>query len=248
VPERAQLTDADGRPVLAFVVGTRAGRSWANGLEVLGPGAVERILAEMPGWMVNAPTDLGWELVARGATLRRHAHTMALDLDGWSPPVADPPSGVRFTPCDRPAGDLVAAHVAAYGPGHVDHNGETAAQAVDELARLISGDLVGPLLGCSRLAVAGDGAVVAGALVNDMTPMPFVTNVFRDPARSPAGTGTALLATALAAAAAAGIARIGLAVTDGNPAQRVYERLGFAVVSTVLAVVVPPRSSAFPAL
>jgi GNAT superfamily N-acetyltransferase len=241
VPDRVELTDDDGRPVLSFTTGTREGRSWARGAEVLGPGAVERALTELAGWMVSGQAELGLGLVARGATLRRHAHEMTLDLVGWSRPQPTPPPGLRIVPCDRPAADLLAAHLAAYGPGHVDHNDETAEQATDELSRMISGELVGPLLGCSRLVVDAGDAVVAGCLVNDMTWMPFVTNVFRDPARSPAGTGTALLTAVLTAAAADGLARIGLAVTDGNPARRVYERLGFTHYSESVTVLVPDR-------
>jgi ribosomal protein S18 acetylase RimI-like enzyme len=112
-------------------------------------------------------------------------------------------------------------------------------RAADELAGMLSGELVGALLGCSRLAVDGGGAVVGGCLVNDVAGTAFVTNVFRDPARSPAGTGAALLASMLSAAAADGVERITLVVTEGNPARRIYDRFGFAVESTELSVVVP---------
>lgn len=237
--ERAQLTDDTGRPVLAYSARTREDRPWAFGAEVLGPGAADRALAELPGWILTGPVELGRELVARGATLRRHAHTMVLGLRGWSPPAGAPLEGVRFVPCDRPAADLLAAHLAAYGPGHVDHHGDDPDRALDELAGMLDGTLVGPLLGCSRLAVDDTGAVVAGCLVDDLGWMPLVANVFRDPARSPAGTGAALLTAVLTAAAADGLETIGLGVTEGNPARRVYERLGFAVVSTELSVVLP---------
>jgi GNAT superfamily N-acetyltransferase len=239
VVDRMQLTDEHGRPVLDCVAGTREGRPWARDVVVRAPGAVDRVLADLAGWLLTGPTELAFALVARGATLRRHAHIMTLDLAGWSAPDLPVPAGVRFVPCDRPAADLLAAHLAAYGPGHVDHDGGTAERAVDELARLLSGELVRPLLRASRLAVDTSGAVVAGCLLNDMVPLPFVTNVFRDPARSPAGTGAALLATALAAAAADGLSRIGLAVTDGNPARRVYERLGFSLGFSEVSVEVP---------
>jgi ribosomal protein S18 acetylase RimI-like enzyme len=238
VSGRAELIDEHGRPVLEYTAGTRAGRPWAHQVVVRDPAAVDRVLTELPGWMLTAPEDLGLALVARGATLRRHAHKMTLDLRGRSwPPVA--PAGVRLVPCDRPAADLLAAHLTAYGPGHVDHGAMTPERAADELAGMLSGELVGALLGCSRLAVDGGGAVVGGCLVNDVAGTAFVTNVFRDPARSPAGTGTALLAAVLSAAAADGVERITLVVTEGNPARRTYDRLGFAVESTELSVVVP---------
>jgi ribosomal protein S18 acetylase RimI-like enzyme len=49
--------------------------------------------------------------------------------------------------------------------------------------------------------------------------------LFRDPAHP--GTGRALLERALQRAAAAGLPALGLAVTDGNPAARLYEAVGF---------------------
>jgi ribosomal protein S18 acetylase RimI-like enzyme len=240
--DRVQLVDGDGRTVLEGVAATRDGRPWGRELVVHGPGAADRVLAELPGWVLTAPPELGLELVSRGATLRRHAHVMVLDLAGWTPPPMSTPPGVRFVPCDRPADDLVAAHLAAYGPEHVDHHGETAEAARAELASLLDGQLVGALLPASRLAVDDAGDVVGGCLLNDVAPLPFVTDVFRDPARSPAGTGVALLTTALAAAAADGLPRIGLSVTDGNPAQRVYQRLGFTILRTEVSVVVPDHA------
>ncbi|MFD0346855.1 hypothetical protein ACFQ0M_13970 [Kitasatospora aburaviensis] len=44
---------------------------------------------------------------------------------------------------------------------------------------------------------------------------------------------------ALADTAATGAARVGLAVTEGNPARRLYEDLGFQVTRSSLTVVVP---------
>jgi len=43
----------------------------------------------------------------------------------------------------------------------------------------------------------------------------------------------------LALAVAAGVEEVGLSVTDGNPAGRVYERLGFVPRSAPTTVLVP---------
>src|SRR3954454_2679750 len=110
--DRMQLTDEHGRPVLDCVAGTREGRPWARDVVVRAPGAVDRVLADLAGWLLTGPTELAFALVARGATLRRHAHIMTLDLAGWSAPDLPVPAGVRFVPCDRPAADLLAAHLA----------------------------------------------------------------------------------------------------------------------------------------
>lgn len=46
------------------------------------------------------------------------------------------------------------------------------------------------------------------------------------------GVGSALLAALIAEARAAGLPALSLGVATGNPAQRIYERLGFAVVAS----------------
>ena len=54
-----------------------------------------------------------------------------------------------------------------------------------------------------------------------------------------AGIGGALLARAAAALVAAERPTLGLAVTIGNPAQRLYESLGFATLQDIRQVVLP---------
>jgi hypothetical protein len=48
-----------------------------------------------------------------------------------------------------------------------------------------------------------------------------------------------LVRRSLGAAAVSGVAEVGLSVTEGNPARRVYERLGFDLVRSTLTVAVP---------
>jgi GNAT superfamily N-acetyltransferase len=262
VGEREVRTDPSGRPVLSFVRGVRDGRPWADLVQVLGPGATELVLTQLPGWVVSGPEPLARDLLARGARPRRHAHTYSFDLGqplpaAWASPVL--PAGLRVTPCDREPEDLVAAWRAAYTPGHPDHHdpGSTADVVDQELRPLMDGSALGPLLPCSGLVVdeaacppdaAGTGAglepVVAAVLVNgqDSDPPlggPWVAEVFRDPAPRYAGLGTVLLRRALALAAADGLPALGLAVTEGNPARRLYERIGFRHTDTAMTVVVP---------
>jgi len=61
----------------------------------------------------------------------------------------------------------------------------------------------------------------------------------RRPGPEHAGLGAALLRRVLALAAATGVEGVGLSVTDGNPAGRVYERLGFVPRSAPTTVLVP---------
>jgi ribosomal protein S18 acetylase RimI-like enzyme len=164
---------------------------------------------------------------------------MTCDLRGRTPSNVPPPRGFRFVPCDRPAEDLLPTWMAAYPPGHPDHQPRDEAQTLSEhLVPLLRGELVGRLLPCSTLAVDTDDTVVGGVLVNDWRGTPWVSDVVRHPAGSPAGLGSALLATTMDRAAADGHPAIGLAVTHANPARRVYERLGFTVVRTAVTVAI----------
>jgi GNAT superfamily N-acetyltransferase len=72
---------------------------------------------------------------------------------------------------------------------------------------------------------------------------PWIGDVFRDPAPAYAGLGAALLQLVLAAAADSGTAEVGLAVSDANPAGRIYERLGFVTAKSLASLVLPPASS-----
>lgn len=56
---------------------------------------------------------------------------------------------------------------------------------------------------------------------------PWVAELFVVPAHQGRGLGRALLMRAIAWSQAAGEARIGLIVTEGNPAERLYARAGF---------------------
>jgi GNAT superfamily N-acetyltransferase len=99
-----------------------------------------------------------------------------------------------------------------------------------DLAPLLDGRQVGPLLGASALAVDDRDRVVGAAIVNRAggTPPeagPWLSQLFRAPTHR--GAGRALLEHVLAALTAAGEEALGLTVTDGNPAERLYRALGF---------------------
>jgi ribosomal protein S18 acetylase RimI-like enzyme len=64
-----------------------------------------------------------------------------------------------------------------------------------------------------------------------------VAELFRRPGDDVRGTGRALLEATLHAATEAGLPALGLAVTEGNPAQRLYESLRLRRVLSSLVVV-----------
>ena len=200
--------------------------------------AVPRILADLRGRRVAGDERLGRALIAAGGVAARHAHAYSHDLRARPEPVR-PPAGLELVPADRPAADLVGAYAAAHPPDHVDFAAIAGEDSEAHIAGLLGGRLGRPL-DCSGLAVDAGGRV-AGAVLIASTPGieppfggPWVMELFRHP-RHP-GAGRALLLRALALARADGLPALGLAVTHGNPAERLYVALGFRRVFTALWV------------
>ncbi len=241
---RLPLAGPDGRAVLTYVRGTHHGRPCAKLVEVIGPNPVPSVLASMSGWIVEGPEDLGRQLVRHGGYVVRHAHTMRRDLVSlplpaeWS--VLSLPGELRSVPCIRPARDVLPAWRCAFPAGHPDHFQGSDEEALEtQLGPLLAGEMVGPVLGCSALAVDGADRVVAGAVITDRGGLPWIANVFRRPDVRFPGLGSVLLRRVLVDAASRGFPSMGLAVSEGNPARRLYEKLGFRLSGTSLSVLVP---------
>ena len=231
------LSDADG-PVGRYDRSEHDGHVYADLFEreagVSPERAARAVLDQLAGWRIAGDAALGRELVAAGGRPLRHAHLMSHDL-AERPHWRDPP-GYRLTGVDRPATDLVDAYRAAFGPGHVDYRDEPRERSLAELESHLSGSEFGPLLRGSGLAITGDGAVAGAILLGTLPgdpPLngPWVIEVFRHPAHR--GVGRALFERALALADAS---RLGLMVSEGNPARGLYEALGFRLVHTALVV------------
>ncbi|MDI2130639.1 GNAT family N-acetyltransferase [Yinghuangia seranimata] len=252
---RRVLRDGDGRALAEYVEGVRSGRPWADALTVLeGTGidaVVEAVRARLGGWLVSSSDEIGLRLVADGAIKFRHAHVYTWDLSA-SPPDgawAEPKlvDGLTLVPAhEREPADLVGAWMTAYRPGHPDNpNGVTRETAREQLATLINGISLGPLLPCS--VVIQDGArPVAACLVNGRQgepPLggPWIAEVFRDADPAYAGLGTVALKAAVGRAARDGLASVGLAVTEGNPARATYEKAGFVHAESSTTVLIPER-------
>ncbi|GAA3757514.1 GNAT superfamily N-acetyltransferase [Spinactinospora alkalitolerans] len=245
---RRVRADGRGRAVLAYIEDERDGRPWARQVETAGTDPAGLVLELLPGWIVSGTVELGEGLVKRGGRLMRHAHTMRRDLvadpphPGWAGSAPGP--GTRITACDRRAEEIFPAWRAAFPPGHPDHHSCGDEEALTgKLAPLLAGRVLGPLLPCSALAVDARDRVVAGVLVNDNGGLPWVGELFRRPGPAHAGLGALLLRRALARAAADGLAALHLVVSDGNPARRLYDHLGFRPIRTSMTVAVPEDSS-----
>jgi hypothetical protein len=232
-PERRKLVDADGLPLARFVRDARDGRVVADlfELEVPVERALPTILAELRGMRVAGSEPLGRALVAAGGTPARHAHVYSHDLR--ERPTPRLPAGLRFGAADRPGADLLPAYLAAFAHGHPDRM--EAEEAEQHLDGILAGKL-GPVLEGSGLAIDAEGRVAGAillAVIAETEPPfggPWVMELFRAPGAR--GAGRALLERALSMSEGS----LGLAVTHGNPAERLYAALGFERVFTAFSV------------
>ncbi len=234
-PERRTLVDADGVPLARFILVERDGRRVADVFELEVPieRALPTILAELGDMRVAGSEALGRALVVAGAIPARHAHVYSHDLR--ERPLPALPEGLRFAPADRPAVDLLPAYLASHPPGHVDAHVLAGEDSRAHLQRILRGELGRPLE-ASTLAVDADGRVAGAILVSEFAYVdppfggPWVMELFRAPGAR--GAGRALLARALTLTSGT----LGLAVTHGNPAERLYVSLGFKRVFTAFSV------------
>lgn len=190
----------------------------------------------MPRRSTTSPDEAA-ALRATGARLVRHGHDMVLDLPAGDLPEAPLPDGLTLRAGVEPDPSLTRALLAAYPPGHLDARpgGRTYEEADSELADLLSGRSVGPVLrDPSATATDAAGAVAGAVIVTRIQPEawgwpggPWVAEVLVVPAWQGRGAGRALLRRAIVQCTAGGEPRIGLTVTDGNPAERLYRALGF---------------------
>jgi ribosomal protein S18 acetylase RimI-like enzyme len=254
-PDRTTLSDGSGAGAASLVFSrsqsVQGSVPWADGVWV--PSAVDRERAAalavdaLPGWLFSTSDEtLVAALLDAGASERRHAHSMsALPGPRDLPTVHD----VRIEPLspaqvDRHALRLGAIMHRAYPPGHPDALDGGEAAAVSQVRAIARGELLGPMLTESRVALF-DGDIVGACLVVERTGDPpyggpWVIDIFRDPACPARGVGAALLGRALTAVREAGLTGLSLVVSHDNArARRLYSRLGFTEVDESWTLVLP---------
>jgi ribosomal protein S18 acetylase RimI-like enzyme len=253
LPGRTSLVGDDGRLLLVFSLaeGTRENRLWADAAWRPPSAPVDEtkraVLHAFAGYAFSTSDELLADaLSAAGAGELRHAHAMShllLELPGVA---VDP--RIKVEPLTsaqlvRHAESLGQISFVAYPEGHPDHVHDST-DIVDELLAIARGELLGPYLELSRVALA-DGDIVGACLVVDREGVPpdggaWIIDVFRDPASQIPGIGTALITSVLAAAQTDGTAGVSLAVSHSNDrAHRLYQRLGFAHTSQSWTLALP---------
>jgi GNAT superfamily N-acetyltransferase len=248
VPGTEELRAADGTVVATFTRDDAGGVRWAILTPVrpaaeVATAAVDTLAGHR---VVTADDDLVAALVARGGTVQRRGHDYAYDLarvpDGWAETPA--PQGFRLTRDLDPA-RLAEAHDKANPPGHPDH--EPGLDHEDDVRGMAEGRVIGPLVRAASWEVthAVDGPCGAILVVErpsaDDPGRTWVVDVFVHPRHHRKGLGTVLLRRALAGAKQAGYATMGLVVSDGNPARRAYDSVGFTHVRSGTNVDLPTR-------
>ncbi len=135
-----------------------------------------------------------------------------------------------FEPADVPVvGNLL---LAAYR-GTVDDEGETEADAVAEIDRVVAGEY-GPFLREPSFVAVDGGRLVGASLVSLWEANPFLAYLVVHPGAKRRGIGTVLVIVTGNALRSAGHSALELFVTEANePAVSLYRKLGFRVVDRV---------------
>lgn len=251
MPERLGgiLYDDDGEALLSYERAEFNHMPWADRAEPLAAHAASEVMMRLSGWRVSTTEDFAADLLTLGAYPDRHAHTMIRDLRADPPPpewawLEQPPLRI-FAGIERPLVEVFAANEIAFPATHVDrlHNHAPMEKRRELFGDLLAGEFLGPLITGSATAVAPDDSIVGLMAVferpDGSTVLPWIGTVFRVPDPRWRGLGEVLLKRALAHVASAGHERLGLAVTHGNPARRLYERLGFVLVESSVSVRIP---------
>jgi ribosomal protein S18 acetylase RimI-like enzyme len=238
-----ELTDAEAAPIGTARIDPRAEplpRAVLTPVAAAPPADLAAAAIDaLPGhrFIVDDPA-LADALLRQGVRLVRASSLMVLRLPAPSPVARG--RGVELLPVqDTPFeyGEVVRR---AYPPDHPDHElgDATPEGAAATIRGYLAGEIVGPLLTDASAEARLNGVLVGVNIVSDMPADdeydggPWITDLFVDPSAQGHGVGRALLGHALTQLTASGRDRLGLAVTLGNPARRLYESLGFVEQGT----------------
>ena len=198
--------------------------------------AARAALAQLPGWLLaSEDPDLIAALTTSGAVERRHAYVMSAALPqetaGQDPVAGNEPTNLEVVPLPR-VSDLYPSWRRAYPPGHPDFEPGTDEEVFERCWAHLETDRYQAVLHRSSGAVIDGGEVIAGIIV-DVRPEPapyggpWISDIWVDPDHAGHRIGESLIRRTQRQLAEDGHRTLGLVVTHGNPARRVYERTGF---------------------
>jgi GNAT superfamily N-acetyltransferase len=208
--------------------------------------AVAAALKQLKGWWFSSDDDSFIDaLLANGATIARHVVLMSRNITSDDRCTDAGPDGYQIQPIAAPPEQLAALAALAYPLDHVDH-ASSEEEGEKGFVDLLNGTLVGQYMAGPSGQILDGGELVATCIVNrgaDNPPYggPWVSEIFRHPDPRFAGLGRALMTHAIGELAAAGEETLSLVVTAENPAQRLYETLGFEVKGARRKLLIPGR-------
>jgi GNAT superfamily N-acetyltransferase len=228
------LSDGRGVPVARFQSSDEDGERVVRHLQPcpgISPDRATRLAVSELGGSRLKTTDeeIARALIGAGCTLLRAATDMHRDPQQPIPAV-ELAAGWELVPHEWDD-DLAAALNAAYGPEHPDSS-----DRVGRLRSLTEGEqgLVVLPGATARLKDPGGRSMgqvfTVGPVPWGSAPTSWVLDLAVSPGGQGRGFGAALLAYAIRGTRDAGLTTAGLTVTDGNPARRLYDRMGFRPV------------------
>lgn len=243
--EWTELLDRQG-PVLQYVDDIRDQLPTAD-LTRIAPGrsadeAADAAMSRLAGWLLaTEDPSLATAMLDRGAVPIRHAHVMSADtsLHRGAP-------HLELVPRDSiDVREYLDGWLAAYPDGHPDHETGSTDEIIARCWDWYDEPIWREREHRSSGLLVRDGSVVAGIIVS-LRPQPvpyggpWIHDVWRVPDVSEPGTGAALIAQAMRMLDEDELPTLGLAVSAGNPAQAVYERLGFVNQLEAWTFRIPP--------
>jgi hypothetical protein len=237
-----ELSDEVG-PVLRYVEGVRDLLPIAD-LATVAPGrtvieAAAAAMSQLPGWKLATEDP---EL-AEAMIQTRHAYVMSAD-----PSIHRDAPVVEIVPRSSiDVREFLPGWLAASPPGDPDHEDGTDQEIIERCWDWYDEPVWLAREHRSSGLVVSDGKVVAGIIIS-LRPQPvpyggpWVHDVWRMPGDSVPGTGAALIAQAMRLLDEDGLTTLGLAVSAGNPARRVYDRMGFIQQLEAWTFRIPPKS------
>lgn len=218
-------------------------------VEVSTADAADAVVASMGGWaLTTTDTSLVDELLARGAMATRRYSLMSLPLDVTAATAAEglglrDLATVPLTVDTEVTPGVVDLIRQAYPAGHPDQETGSDDDVERAMHRILEGEWLGPLHPASRLVIDGERPVAMIILNRPEGSAPvgglWLSEICRIPDAAYAGLGADLLLAVLAECRQAGEQALSLAVTDGNPARRMYERLGFETAMSITKLIIP---------
>ena len=206
----------------------------------LNAGAAARLtLSTKPAELISTQNqEFALALIDQGGQLKRHARAMTCDVTtekyDSNPKLAN---GMQSQFIEDVSADaLFDSWYAAYPPGHPDFLvGEKADLIREHLQPLLDRSALGANHR-SSIALLENGNAKAGIIISlrEGEPPyggPWVSEIWVSPTLQQRGIGHYLLHQAQFALHHDGYQSLGLSVSVGNPAQRLYETHGFRVVS-----------------